>query len=128
MRRGAACAAAFAALLGACAGTPPAPTGLMDVAERPAERTLLAGIRSYEDAQYGPAEEQLRSALVAGLASPKDRAAAHKYLAFIACTSERAAECEAEFRQARAADPGFALSRSEAGHPVWAPVYRRIAP
>ena len=123
------CAAAAAALtIGGCAQAPPAPTGLMDVAARPAEKALLAGIRAYEDAQYDVAESQLTTALQTGLASPKDRAAAHKHLAFIDCTSQRIAQCEAEFRLAREADPAFELSRSEAGHPVWGPVYRKMQP
>lgn len=120
--------AAAALLVGGCAEAPPAPTGLMDVAARPAEKALLAGIRAYEDAQYDQAESRLKVALQTGLASPKDRAAAHKHLAFIDCTSNRIKECEAEFRMARAADPAFALSRSEAGHPLWGPVYQRIEP
>ena len=33
--------------------------------------------------------------------------------------------CEAAFRSARQSDPAFALTRSEAGHPVWGPVYRK---
>ena len=119
---------ASTALLAACAQAPVPPTGLLDVAERPAERALLAGTRAYEDAQYEQAEGQLKTALRAGLASGRDRAAAHKHLAFIYCTSERRTECEAEFRQAREADPGFALSRSEAGHPLWGPVYKRVQP
>lgn len=119
---------ASAALLAACAQAPAPPAGLMDVAERPAERALLAGIRAYEDAQYEQAEGQLKTALQRGLASGRDRAAAHKHLAFIYCTSDRGAECEAEFRQAREADAGFALSRSEAGHPLWGPVYKRVQP
>jgi hypothetical protein len=72
------------------------------------------------------AEKHLQAALQAGLASPRDRAAAHKHLAFIFCTSNRSADCEAAFRAARAADPAFALSKSEAGHPVWGPVYQRV--
>jgi hypothetical protein len=128
MRATLAWTAVLAALLSACAEAPPAPAGLMDVAARPAESALLAGIRAYEDAQYSAADEQLRRALATGLTSPRDRAAAHKYLAFIACSSDRTADCESEFREARKADPGFALTRSEAGHPVWGPVYRRIAP
>ena len=111
--------------LAACAQPP---VGLVDIAERPAEKALLAGWRAYDDGQYPQAEVQLQAALTAGLASPRDRAAAHKYLAFIACTSDRTAQCEAEFRSARAADPAFALARSEAGHPVWGPVYKRIVP
>jgi Tfp pilus assembly protein PilF len=118
---------AVAALLGACAPLETR-TGLMDVIERPAEKALLAGIRAYEDGQYAPAEQQLQLALKTGLASPKDKAAANKHLAFIYCTSQRMAPCEAAFRAARQSDPGFVLSRSEAGHPIWGPVYRRIAP
>lgn len=120
--------AAAAALLTACAQVPPTPTGLMDVAERPAEKALLAGIRAYEDAQYDEAELQLEQALKVGLASMRDRAAAHKHLAFIYCTSHREPACESEFRKAREADPGFALSRSEVGHPIWGPVYKRVQP
>jgi Tfp pilus assembly protein PilF len=120
----------FAALLGACATAPPPappPTGLAEVMERPAERALLEGIRAYDDGQYALAEKSLRTALADGLKSARDRATAHKLLAFITCTSERLADCQAQFREARAADAAFALSRSEAGHPVWGPVYKSIA-
>ena len=118
-----------AALLSACAQAPLAPpSGLMEVAERPAEKALLAGIRAYDDAQYPEAEKQFVQALKAGLTSARDRAAANKYLAFVYCTSKRSAECEAAFRSARAADPGFALNKSEAGHPLWGPVYKRVQP
>ncbi|HNK20251.1 MAG TPA: TssQ family T6SS-associated lipoprotein, partial [Piscinibacter sp.] len=96
------------------------------VAERPAERALLAGMRAYEDAQYAQAEKQLQAALQGNLVSPRDRAAAHKLLAFIFCTSNRMTDCEVQFRAARAADAGFALSKSEAGHPLWGPVYQRV--
>ena len=120
-------ALAFGALLSGCVVPPPAPSpGLLDVAERPAEKALLAGMRAYDDAQYAQAEQSLNRALKEGLASPRDRAAAHKHLAFIYCTSDRAAACEAQFRAARAADPAFALSKSEAGHPQWGPVYQRV--
>ncbi len=115
-----------AGLLGACAQT--APPGLMDIAARPAEKALLAGLQAYEDGQYPRAEEQLQQALQAGLASPRDRAAAHKQLAFIYCASGRTAACTGEFKLARAADPAFALSRSEAGHPLWGPVYQGLQP
>jgi len=118
-------AVACAALAG-CVAPPAAPTGLMDVSERPAEKALLAGLRAYDDAQYPQAEKLLTQALDAKLASPKDRAAAHKVLAFIYCTSDRLPACEAQFRAARAADPAFALSKSEAGHPQWGPVYQKV--
>ena len=111
-----------------CAVPPPVSTGLMEVIERPAEKALLGGWRAYEDAQYPPAEKLLAQALQIGLVSGKDRAAAHQLLAFIFCTSDRVAACEIEFRRARAADPDFALSKSEAGHPQWGPAYKRVQP
>jgi hypothetical protein len=114
--------------LAACAAPPASPAGLMDVTERPAEKALLAGMRAYEDAQYAEAEKQLQASLQAGLASPRDRAAANKHLAFIFCTSQRMADCEKAFSAARRADPQFALGKSEAGHPVWGPVYKRALP
>lgn len=118
----------LATLLAGCA-TPPAPSaGLTDVIERPAERALLTGMRAYDDAQYPQAERALQTALYTGLNSPRDRASAYKLLAFIYCTSDRVRDCEASFRAAREADPAFALTRSEAGHPLWGPVYRRTAP
>ena len=119
-------AALLLALLAGCVVPPGSQPGLMDVSERPAEKALLAGMRAYEDGQYPQAEQSLNQALTAGLASPKDRAAAHKYLAFILCTSNRVSACEAQFRAARGDDPGFALSKAEAGHPQWGPVYQRV--
>lgn len=111
-----------------CAQTPLPSPALVDLLARPAERTLMAGLRAYEDALYVDAERQLIQALNLGLAAARDRAAAHKHLAFIYCTSNRAVECEAEFRAARLADPAFTLSKSEAGHPSWGQVYKRVRP
>jgi len=121
-----------ALLLAACAAPPPPPkpppSGLAELMERPGERALFEGIRAYDDGQYSVAENALRKALTAGLQSGRDQASAHKLLAFITCTSKRLADCEQAFRAARAADPTFALSRSEAGHPLWGPVYRKTLP
>lgn len=114
-----------AAVCSSCAA-PPTEPGLIDLLGRPAERALFEGMRAYDEGQYGSAEKFLRAALQLRLPHPRDRAAAHKLLAFIQCTSERVAGCEADFRAARAADPAFTLSRAEAGHPLWGPVYRRV--
>ena len=117
--------------LAGCAAPPPVappPSGLAELMEKPGERALIEGIRAYDDGQYPQAEAALRKALAAGLASARDKASAHKLLAFITCTSDRPAECEAQFRSAKAADPAFALNRSEAGHPLWGPVYRKVSP
>lgn len=92
----------------------------------PAEKALAAGLRAYDEAQYPLAERQLQQALQLGLYGSKDRAMAHKHLAFVYCTSNRVVDCETQFRAARRADPGFVLSRSEIGHPLWGPVYQRV--
>jgi len=129
-RLGVAAVLALCAWVSGCATPPPPkplapPPTLAELMQRPAERALVEGIRHYDEAQYAQAEVQLRKALTAGLADPRDRASAHKLLAFITCTSERLADCAAEFTAARLADPQFQLSRSESGHPVWGPVFRR---
>jgi Tfp pilus assembly protein PilF len=111
--------------LGACAWVrPPVPASVSEVMARPAERQLLAGLRLYDDAQYREAEMALGDALRLQLASPRDQASAWKTLAFVYCTSARKVDCEQAFRNARAADPSFALSKAESGHPVWGPVYQ----
>lgn len=119
---------ALAALLvlAGCA-QPPAP-GLMELLDRDGERALYEGLRAYDDSQYPQAEAALRRALAAGLHHARDRATAHKLLAFIQCTSDRLEACAADFRAARLADPAFALTRAEAGHPLWGPVYRQLPP
>jgi Tfp pilus assembly protein PilF len=122
---------AFAALaivagLAACDSMPQQnPVGLTDLTERPAERALMGAMRAYDDADYPAVERQANEAIKLGLRSTRDVATAHKLRAFVYCTSNRLAACEAEFRAARAADPAFVLSHAEAGHPVWGPVYLR---
>jgi Tfp pilus assembly protein PilF len=112
-------------LISACAWVrPPAPASVSEVMAKPAERQLLTGLRLYDDAQYRDAEIALGEALRLKLASPRDQASAWKTLAFIYCTSNRKPECEQAFRNARSADPDFALSKAESGHPVWGPVYQ----
>jgi hypothetical protein len=118
-----------AAALAGCAQIAPAPTtALVEILARPAEKALLAGLRAYDDALYVEAERHFNHSLSLRLSSPKDRAAAHKHLAFIYCTSNRRNECEAQFRAARLADPSFTLDKSEAGHPSWGEVYKRVGP
>jgi Tfp pilus assembly protein PilF len=113
-------------LLAACA-TPPPPTGLTDLVARPAEQALWSGWRAYDDGDYPQAEKALRQALALGLAAPRDRAQAHKLLAFVLCSRRQVDDCEQAFRAARNADPAFELARAEAGHPLWGPVWRRVA-
>ena len=106
--------------------TPVAQIGIVDLSTRPGEKALLAGIRSYDDGQYTQSEALLTESLKAGFTVNKDAALAHKFLAFIYCTSNRIKECEQAFSSAKVADPNFTLSKNEIGHPQWGPIYRKL--
>lgn len=125
-------ACAAATLVAACATMPPPPPPRATVSiarlyEQPAERAFLNAMRLYEDGQHERAETMFRRALAEGLADSHDVAMANKHLAFIACAYNRPAECESAFRAAFDADPGFRLTDAEVGHPIWGPVYKRVA-
>lgn len=129
-------AAIATALLGGCAAfqAPPAPQpappptiSIARLYEQPAERAFINGMRFYEDGQYERAEVMFKRSLAEGLRDRQDVAAANKHLAFIACAYSRPADCEAAFRAAFGADPDFRLSDAEVGHPIWGPVYKRVA-
>ena len=115
----------------ACTTTPPPPpapsVSIARLYEQPAERAFLNAMRLYEEGQYERADTLFRRSLVEGLKDRYDVAMANKHLAFIACAYNRPAECETSFRAAFAADPGFHLTDAEVGHPIWGPVYRRVA-
>jgi Tfp pilus assembly protein PilF len=87
------------------------------------DAAFAAGLRQYEDGNYGEAAKQLQSAIDQGL-SRSNRVTAHKHLAFIHCVSGRTTACREEFRKALAIDPDLQLSPAEAGHPTWGPVFR----
>lgn len=109
---------------------PPAPPPESRPASPPeksrAEQDFERGVKSYEDGDYKGAGRQLQSALSLGLPNLQDQAAAHKYLAFIACASGRQRPCRDEFRKAFEADVNFDLTPAEAGHPVWGTVFRSV--
>jgi len=95
----------------------------------PAAEALLAeALRSYEDGRYPAAQRQLRDALEEGLRSKADRVTAHKHLAFIYCATRQEVLCRDAFRRALEIDPRFQLTPSEAGHPLWGPVFKSVKP
>jgi hypothetical protein len=123
--RRAALAVAVAALP-ACQSTPPT-SSIAQLYQRPAERALVDGIRLYDSGEFERSEAALHAAIAANLSDPRDAAFAYKYLAFIACAFNRGTECALDFTSAFKADPNFRLNDAEIGHPLWGPVYRRVA-
>ena len=125
------CAAAVAVLAGCATAPPPRPAAptvsIARLYEQPAERSFLNAMRFYEEGQHERAEALFRRAIAEGLKDSNDVAMADKHLAFIACAYNRPADCETAFRAAFAADPNFKLTDAEVGHPLWGPVYKRVA-
>jgi Tfp pilus assembly protein PilF len=83
------------------------------------------GLKQYEAGEYAESAKNLQGAIGLGLPD-KQRADAHKHLAFIHCSSNRERQCRDEFRKALAVDPGLELAPAEAGHPVWGPIFRSL--
>jgi Tfp pilus assembly protein PilF len=91
-----------------------------------AKQELATGLKHYEDGNYEQAERSLRAGLEDGLPATSDQVTARKHLAFIYCMWGRRALCRDEFRRALRVDPSFTLAASEAGHPMWGPVFRSV--
>lgn len=90
------------------------------------EDLLASGVQEYEDGDYKKGARLLQSSLNSGLASKSDQAKAYKYLAFINCVRNNEKTCRDMFKKAFVIAPKFTLTPSEAGHPVWGPVYKSV--
>jgi Tfp pilus assembly protein PilF len=86
---------------------------------------LSAGLKEYENGDYASSLKNLQGAIELGV-PVKQRANAHKHLAFIQCSWGQERQCRDEFRKALAADPALELAPAEAGHPVWGPIFRSL--
>lgn len=93
-----------------------------------AETLLAEALRAYDDGRYPVAQRQLRDALEEGLRNRADRVTAHKHLAFIYCATRQEVLCRDAFRRALEIDPKFQLTPTEAGHPLWGPVFKSLKP
>mgnify|MGYP003384512796 CR=1 FL=1 len=90
-----------------------------------AEKNLAVGIHQYDEGNYVEAVANLQDALTQGL-DKQDEVRARKYLAFTHCVSGKQKACADEFRKALAIDPALELAPSEAGHPIWGPVFKSV--
>jgi Tfp pilus assembly protein PilF len=84
-----------------------------------------AALKQYDAGAYPESARNFQVAIREGL-DEKERASAHKHLAFIHCASSRERLCREEFRRALAVDPALELDAAESGHPVWGPVFRSV--
>lgn len=87
-------------------------------------RQLLAqGISLYESRRLDQAERALQASLFAGLPDPREKATAHKYLAFVYCTNKEWARCDTAFDAALDSRPSFALEDYELQGTPWRDAY-----
>jgi Tfp pilus assembly protein PilF len=82
-------------------------------------------LQQYEAGEYAESARNLQAAIDLGLPE-RERADAHKHLAFIHCAAGRERPCRDEFRKALAVNPELELAPAEAGHPAWGPVFRSL--
>ncbi|MEO8385514.1 MAG: TssQ family T6SS-associated lipoprotein [Betaproteobacteria bacterium] len=89
------------------------------------EKLLQDGMKHYEDADYHNSVKSFQDALKETL-TDANRIAAHKFLAFSFCLTNRTTLCRAEFEAIFKIDENFDLSPAEAGHPAWGPSFRTV--
>ena len=91
----------------------------------PGEKLIQDGMKSYEDADYNKAIRSLLDALKETL-TEQNQIAAHKFLAFSYCLTNRTTLCRTEFEAVLKLDANFDLTPAEAGHPAWGPSFRTV--
>lgn len=92
--------------------------------EEIAKADFNAGVRAYQDGRYVAAAKYLGNSVSGPGLLPPDQVTAYKLLAFIDCSSNRKVECRRNFDKALAVQPSFELAKSEAGHPIWGPIFK----
>lgn len=105
---------------------PPAPIAIPTASER----ALAAGIALYDAGNFNGAIKRLRGAreIWSDSTTPgatANKLAAHKYLAFSYCVTNRRARCRQQFVDAIKLEPNFDLAAAEKAHPLWGPEFDR---
>ena len=105
---------------------PPAPIPVPTASER----SLAEGIRVYDAGDFNGAIKQLLGAKeiwddTATSSALANKLAAHKYIAFSYCVTNRRPQCRQQFVDAIKLDPNFNLEPAEKTHPIWGPEFDR---
>ena len=114
---------------GASSPAPSGPAASVPTAPAPepqvkAEQMLTEGTELYERGDYRGAIRKLAVARDTAPSPSSTRQSSLKYLAFSYCVTGQKPLCKAQFASLLEAAPDFQLGRSEAGHPLWGPVFR----
>lgn len=106
---------------------PPPPPPVQAVpAKRPSELALRSAIDLYEDGKFDEAARAIQNAREIWSDPEKEvRIEAHKIAAFSYCVTNRRTQCRRQFDALLRIEPGFQLKPTEAGHPLWGPVFQQ---
>jgi hypothetical protein len=92
---------------------------------RPKPEQLLAeGNELYEKGDYKAAIRKLVTVRDSAEVMPLTKQSSLRLLAFSYCVTSQRALCKNQFSTLLAIAPEFQLSRGEAGHPLWGPVFK----
>jgi hypothetical protein len=80
--------------------------------------------RTYDAGNYGDVIQQISASTELNTAPIPTRVEALKLKAFSYCLSKYAVLCQESFKQIFSIDPGFTLTPTEQGHPLWGPAYQ----
>jgi hypothetical protein len=124
---------------GAVAATEPAPTtaAAVKAAEPPSppvevpvrlkpEQLYSEGSEAYEKGDYKSAIRKLSAAIEGATPGSALQRDSYKLLAFSYCVTNQQPACRARFASLLKVAPAFQLTRAEAGHPLWGPVFREV--
>jgi hypothetical protein len=105
--------------------TPPMNAAVSVPAAKPSEPAPPVVVKPlYEKGDYRGAIRKLSGARDAADESPVVKQNSLKYLAFSYCVTSQKPLCKTQFSSLLKLVPTFELSRGEAGHPLWGPVFK----
>lgn len=115
----------LAAVLAGCAQVPTQTAGgSATLSYADAQSRYQQGLNNYKENRPDTALGDLSAALNSGHLKTSDALNARKHIAFIHCTNDRELLCREQFQMLLKTQPNFDMSPSEAGHPLWGPVWR----
>lgn len=103
---------------------PPEPSFSPAATISKAEQLLADGSELYEKGDFKAAIRKLTAARDSFADTSAEMQTSLKYLAFSYCVTGQRSLCKAQFVALLKIAPDFQLSRAEAGHPLWGPVFK----
>ena len=91
---------------------------------QPSTLALAEGVDLYNQGQYQAAIRKLQETPDIRTVTANVQVEAFKYLAFSQCVTRQPSQCRQSFERLLNVAPTFELSRAEAGHPLWGPVFK----